>query len=54
MDRGGAVEEQRAGQAAPDLDGDLETGFRRVERDQAQGVIDEVSGDVEEEHEAGC
>src|SRR5262249_35690101 len=37
----------------PDLDREFETGLRRVERDQAERMVDEVRRDVDEKNEAG-
>ena len=48
-----AVEQNGARQAVPDLDRDLHSGFGRIERDQAERVIEEMRSDVGEKNEAG-
>jgi hypothetical protein len=53
MDCERAVEQQRAGQARPDLDRELETGLRRVERNEAERMVDEMRRDIGEKNEAG-
>src|SRR6202048_4739409 len=53
MDAGGTIEQYRARQAVPDLFRVAETLFSRVERNEAEGVIDEMRGDVSEENETG-
>src|SRR5262245_8978 len=53
MDRECAGEQQRAGHARPDLDREFETGLRRVERDEAERMVDEMRRDVDEKNEAG-
>src|SRR5260370_22315659 len=53
MDRGGAVEQYRAGQAVPDLDRELEAFFGCMERNKAERVVDEMRRNISEENEAG-
>jgi hypothetical protein len=53
MDYERAVEQQRAGHARPDLDREFETSLRRIERDEAERMVDEMRRDIEEKNEAG-
>ena len=53
MDRERAVEQHGAERARPDLDREFERGFGGLERNEPERVVDEVGGDVGEEHEAG-
>src|SRR5258705_12308024 len=53
MDRGGAVEQYRAGQAVPDIDRELEAFFGGIERNNAERVVDEMRRNISEENEAG-
>src|SRR5260370_30318461 len=53
MDRGGAVEQYRAGQAGPDRDRELEAFFGCTKRNKAERVVDEMSRNVSEGNEAG-
>ena len=53
MDRERAVQQHGAERARPDLDREFERGFGGLERNEPERVVDEVGGDVGEEHEAG-
>ena len=53
MRRRGAVQQQRARHAVPDLDRDLHASFGGVEGDQAERVIGEVCPNIGEKDEAG-
>ena len=53
MDRERAVQQHGAGRARPDLDREFERGFGGLERNEPERVVDQVRGDVGEEHEAG-
>ncbi len=48
-----AVQQDRAGQAVPDLDRDLHAGLGRVERNQPERMVEEMRADIGEKNEAG-
>ncbi len=53
MDRERAIEQQRAERAGPELDRELQTFLRGIERDEAERVVEEMQRDIDEENEAG-
>src|SRR6202048_3208322 len=53
MDAGGTIEQYRTRQAVPDLFRVAEALFSGIERNEAEGVIDEMRGDISEENETG-
>ena len=53
MDRERAVQQHGPERARPDLDREFERGFGGLERNEPERVVDQVGGDVGEEHEAG-
>ncbi len=48
-----AIKEQRARRAGPELAGEFEGFFRNGEGYETERMIDQVRGDIEEEHQAG-
>ena len=49
----GAVQHEGAGRAVPDLDRNRHPGFRGVERNQPERVVDEMGADIGEQDQAG-
>jgi len=47
MHGSGAIKQDGAGHAVPDLDGERHAGFGGIERDEPQRMIDQMRGDVE-------
>ena len=48
-----AVQQERAGNALPDVDGELQCGLGHINREKAERVVDEMKRDVREQNEAG-